>query len=32
MNNFNNWSFINHWLHQAEIMWYKDIEKFYENN
>lgn len=23
---------INHWLHQAEIMWYKDIEKFYENN
>ena len=23
---------INHWLHQAEIMWYKDIAKFYENN
>ena len=23
---------INHWLHQAEIMLYKDIEKFYENN
>ena len=23
---------INHQLHQAEKMWYKDIEKFYENN
>lgn len=23
---------INHWLHQAEVMWYEDIEKFYKNN
>ena len=23
---------ITGWLHQAEVMWYEDIEKFYKNN